>query len=97
MNVAPVSVTAPDGTVYEPVRAEVVPHTADDGPWLVVTDRDGEVLATTHVMGPVMGGRRKRSVESVEGTWRIDDICGCSSAKHALLREWRGVPAREGT
>lgn len=90
MNVAPVTVTTPDGTVYQPVRAVL-----DEG-YLSVYDRDGHMLADVPA-DLVTGGRRIRRVATTNGTWIVADICGCSSGKRALLAEWRGVPAREGS
>lgn len=83
-------VTVITGTeTYEPVRASIAEGV------LVVTDRAGTVLASVQVLGEIEGRPKVRTIETVEGTWGINDICGCSSRKKALLRQWRTgeVPA----
>lgn len=80
----PVTVTTHDGTIHEPARAEII-----DGE-LTVYDRDGNVMAEAKMIdGDRVTGRRRRVVETTEGRWIIEDICGCSSTKRALISYWK--------
>lgn len=81
LNKAPLTVTAPDGTVYNPARLLVV----DDR--LTVEDRDGNVLASDTVVH-LGGGTRIITVDAVGGHWHARSPCGCNASGRAALRAW---------
>lgn len=78
---APVTVTGPDGTVYEPVRIVIA-----DGS-LTVSDRAGIVLASDTVVG-WSGGRRITAISGGAGSWQARTLCSCSSRLRDLRRQW---------
>lgn len=83
----PVTVTTSSGMRHEPVLCEIIDGKVD------VYDRAGGLLAHA-VMRPnaIITGRRRRLLDTVDGEWIVEDICGCSSAKRELLRQWRKGP-----
>jgi hypothetical protein len=89
-DVAPVSVTSPDGTRYEPVRARTfVSYYADDVTLLELIDREGVSLIATKVTGQATMGRRNGVVECADGRWLIENPCGtCGARGRRLRQEW---------
>lgn len=83
---APVTVIAPDGTTYEPVRL-----VADETSF-TVTDKYGAVIASGAVTS-LSAGARIVTIDGPDGRWTGRNLCSCGSRKRALMREWYGTNA----
>lgn len=89
MDIAPAALTAPDGTVFEPVRVLV------EGQGFHAYDKHGFIVAGDTVIS-FNYARRNSSIEGTAGRWNVNDLntgCGCNARRRELRREWEEAQA----